>query len=62
MPMHVIDENAVLPEIGQHGNTVPVHVLDDDGTLARVQIEGCGIHLRQGAVHTVASTAVRRSR
>ncbi|WP_159107036.1 hypothetical protein [Streptomyces coelicoflavus] len=62
MPMHVIDEKAVLPETGQHGNTVPVRVLSDDGTTARVQIEGCGIHLRQGAVHTVASTAVRRSR
>lgn len=61
MPMRVIDEKAVLPEIGQHGNTVPVRVLDDDGTLARVQIEGCGIHLRQGAVHIVALTAVRRA-
>lgn len=62
MPMQVIDEKAVLPEIGAHGNTVPVRVLSDDGTTARVQIEGCGIHLRQGAVHAVASTAVRRSR
>jgi len=62
MPLHVIDENAVLPEIGEHGNTVPVRVLDDDGHQARVQIEGCGIHLRQGAVHAVPSTAVRRAR
>ncbi|MEU7399989.1 hypothetical protein [Streptomyces sp. NPDC044948] len=62
MPMHVIDENAVLPEIGEDGTTVPVHVLADDGTTARVQIEGCGVLLRQGAVHQVASTAVRRSR
>ena len=62
MPLHVIDEKAVRPEIGDGGITVPVRVLDDDGTTARVQIEGCGIHLRQGAVHTVASSAVRRGR
>lgn len=61
MPLHQIEEKAVLPEIGECGVTVPVRVLDDDGTTARVQIEGCGIHLRQGAVHNVPSTAVQRS-
>jgi hypothetical protein len=60
--MHVIDEKAVRPDLGTAGTTVPVRVLADDGTLARVQIEGCGVLLRQGAVHQVASAAVRRSR
>lgn len=62
MPMHQIPERAALPHVGQHGNTVPVRVLTDDGTTASVQIEGCGVHLRQGAVHDVPSTAVERAR
>ncbi|MFI2426528.1 hypothetical protein ACH5A7_20930 [Streptomyces sp. NPDC018955] len=62
MPMHQIDERAVRPEIGEYGTTVPVQVLTDDGTSARIQIEGCGVLLRQGAVHTVPSTAVKKRR
>lgn len=60
MPMHAIEEKAVRPEIGEHGVIVPVRVLSDDGTTARVQIEGCGVLLRQGAVHTVPSSTVTR--
>jgi hypothetical protein len=60
--MHAIEEKAVHPEIGIHGCTVPVRVLHDDGTTARVLIEGTGIHVRQGAVHDVASDAVHRAR
>lgn len=55
-----INERAVRPEIGEHGTTVPVRVLADNGTTARVQVQGCGVLLRQGAVHTVPTTAVRR--
>lgn len=62
MPMHQIEEQAARPEIGQHGVIVPVRVLADDGTTARVLIEGAGIHLRQGAVHDVPSTAVKKRR
>jgi hypothetical protein len=62
MAIHQIPERAALPQVGEHGVTVPVRILTDDGTTARVQIEGCGIHLRQGAVHTVPSTSVERSR
>ncbi|WP_435279148.1 hypothetical protein [Streptomyces sp. 1222.5] len=61
MPIHKIDEKAVLPDIDGDGITVPVHVLADDGTTARVQIEGCGIHLRQGQVHIVPSAALQRA-
>jgi hypothetical protein len=61
MPVHKIDENAVLPHIGQNGNTVPVRVIDNDGQTARIQIEGCGIHLRQGQVHTVPTAALQRA-
>lgn len=60
MPPHEIDERAVRPELGQDGVTVPVDVLADDGVIAQVQVQGCGVLLRQGAVHTVPSTAVRR--
>lgn len=59
--MTSIDEKTVRPELGVHGTRVPVRVLTDDGTTARVQVEGCGVLLRQGAVHTVPSAAVRRS-
>ncbi|MFE7752148.1 hypothetical protein [Streptomyces sp. NPDC057428] len=58
MPLHAIPEKAALPHIATAGCTVPVHILEDDGTTARVQIEGCGIHLRQGQIHTVASDAI----
>lgn len=59
--MHKIAERAALPHIGEHGNTVPVRVLDSDGTTARVQVEGCGIHLRQGQIHTVPADQIRRT-
>lgn len=60
--MHQMPERAALPHIGEHGNTVPVRILTDDGTLARVLVEGAGIHLRQGSVHTVPSSSVERHR
>lgn len=62
MTIHQICERAVLPHVGEHGVTVPVRVLADNGATARVQIEGCGIHLRQGAVHTVPSHTIHRRR
>jgi len=62
MPMHQIPERAALPHIGEHGNTVPVRILTDDGTTTRVLVEGAGIHLRQGQIHTVPSGSVERRR
>ncbi|MFE4691735.1 hypothetical protein ACFRH6_16950 [Streptomyces sp. NPDC056749] len=62
MPTQCITERAALPHIQSDGCTVPVRVLEDDGTTARVLIEGCGIHLRQGQIHNVASTDVQRIR
>ena len=59
--MPTINEKTIRPEIGTHGTTLPVRILNDNGTTARIQIEGCGVLLRQGAVHTVPSTAVQRS-
>lgn len=60
--MRQIEERAVRPELGAHGTTVPVQVLTDDGTTARIQVEGCGVLLRQGAVHEIPSTAVKTRR
>ncbi|MEU9494565.1 MULTISPECIES: hypothetical protein [Streptomyces] len=61
MPMHAIPETAALPHLDpRYVTTVPVRVIADDGTTATVQIEGCGIHLRQGAVHDVPSSTVER--
>ncbi|MCX5197212.1 hypothetical protein OOK31_25495 [Streptomyces sp. NBC_00249] len=59
MPTHAIPERAVLP-VGTDSTIVPVRVLADDGETAQVLIEGCGIHLRQGQIHDVASTDLRR--
>jgi len=59
MPTTKIDESAVTGREG-YGCTLPVDVLNDDGTTARVRIEGSGVHLRQGHIHTVASTAIKR--
>lgn len=57
MPMYEIDESAVTKS--DMGITVAVHVIDDNGTTAQVRIEDCGITLRQGHVHTVASDQLR---
>ncbi|MBL3669077.1 hypothetical protein JL475_24400 [Streptomyces sp. M2CJ-2] len=59
--MHAIEERAARPEVGAHGAIVPVRVLADDGHQAEVQVEGCGVLLRQGAVHTVPSSALQRA-
>lgn len=59
MPTTKIDEAAVTGRTGS-GCTLPVDVLDDNGVTARVRIEGSGVHLRQGHIHTVASTAIQR--
>ncbi|MFJ1839882.1 MULTISPECIES: hypothetical protein [unclassified Streptomyces] len=59
--MYAISEAAALPHLDpRYVTTVPVHVLSDDGTTARVRIEGCGIHLRQGHIHDVPSAAIHR--
>ena len=61
MPINKIPEAAVTGREGS-GVDVPVHVIEDNGTTARVQIEGCGIQLRQGQVHTVDSHRIERIR
>jgi hypothetical protein len=59
MTMHKIPESAILGrDSGISG--VPIRILDTDGTTARVQIEGCGIHVRQGQIHTVPADKIRR--
>ncbi|WP_405883619.1 hypothetical protein OG747_36560 [Streptomyces sp. NBC_01384] len=59
MPIHKVNESAVT---GRDGCTLPARVLADNGITARVQIEGCGIQLRQGQIHTVASNAIQDNR
>jgi hypothetical protein len=60
MPTDKIAESAVTGHSG--GCNLPVRVLDDNGTTAKVLIEGTGIYLTQGQVHTVASDAVKPNR
>jgi hypothetical protein len=61
--IYAIPENAALHHLDpRYVTTVPVRVLADNGTTATVQIEGCGIHLRQGAVHDVPSSTLERRR
>jgi hypothetical protein len=59
MPNTKIDESAVTGREGS-GCTLPVDVLNDNGTTALVRIEGSGVQLRQGHLHTVASTSIQR--
>lgn len=54
-----VEEQALY---GSPGSNVRVRVLSDDGQVARVQIEDCGVHARQGQVHTVASAALNGGR
>jgi hypothetical protein len=48
--------------IGPPGSNVRVHVLSDDGVVARVRVEGCGVHARQGEIHDVRSAALNGGR
>jgi hypothetical protein len=62
MPMHRIRERDI-PALGYDatgGTIVKVSLLEDDGTTARIQVQDCGVAARQGQIHTVASSAVRR--
>jgi hypothetical protein len=58
MPIDKIHESAVTQH-GGSGCDIPVRVLDDNGTTARVITEGTGIHVKQGQVHTVPSSEVK---
>lgn len=59
--MYAIPESAALPHLDpRYVTNVRVHVIENDGTTARVRIEGCGIHLRQGHIHNVLSSALER--
>lgn len=59
--MHQIREAAVTGH-DDISTTLPVRVLADDGTTARILIEGCGVLLRQGQVQDVPSNAVHTRR
>lgn len=57
--MYAIPETAARPEFDpRHVTNVRVAVLSDDGVTARVRIEDCGIHLRQGEIYDVPTTAL----
>ncbi len=58
MPINQIHESAVTQR-GGLGKTVPIHVLSDDGTTARIRIEGAGLYLQQGHTHTVPSNTIQ---
>ncbi len=59
MPMFKISESAVTGRTNT-GCDVPVRVLHDNGTTAKVITEGTGIYVTQGQVHTVPSDAIQR--
>jgi hypothetical protein len=48
--------------IGPPGSNVRVRVLSDDGTVARVQVQDCGVHVRPGEVHDVRSVTLNGGR
>ena len=58
--LHVYVEEHDLFGVG--GSNVRVDVLSDDGQLARVRIDDCGVLARQGQVHTVESSALNGGR
>lgn len=58
--MYVIDESTIWPSLGRNGTTVRIRILSDNGVTAQIQIEDCGVHARQGQIHTVPTDAVRR--
>ncbi|OKI16607.1 hypothetical protein [Streptomyces sp. CB03911] len=60
MPTNQIAEAAITGRSG--GCDLPVRVLNDNGTTAQILIEGTGIYLTQGQVHTVSTTDVRPNR
>lgn len=47
---------------GTPGSNVRVRVLKDDGKTAKVIVEDCGVHARQGQIHTVRSSALNEGR
>lgn len=58
--MHVIRETDITGgDTGISGVPIRILATNDDGT-SRVQVEGPGIHVRQGAVHTVRTADIRR--
>jgi hypothetical protein len=58
MATHKVAESALTG--GEPGiSGVPIRILTDNGTTARVRVEGSGIHVRPGQTHTVASDHIR---
>jgi hypothetical protein len=45
----------------RNGIVLPVRVLVNDGTTARVRINACGMHLYDGQICTVPSSALQRT-
>jgi hypothetical protein len=57
---HVFVEEQDL--FGSPGSNVRVRVLSDDGQHAEVLVDDCGVHARQGQMHTVRSSALNGGR
>lgn len=56
--MHKIRERDI-PKVRGEGITVKIAVLERFGDEARIQIQDCGVHVRQGETYTVPSEAIR---
>ena len=57
---HVYVEEQDL--FGTSGCNVRVDVLANDGRTARVRVDDCGVHARQGQVREVPSSALNGGR
>lgn len=57
---HVYVEEQDL--FGSSGCNVRVDVISNDGQTARVRVDDCGVHARQGQEHTVSSAALNGGR
>jgi hypothetical protein len=55
---HHIHETAAIQR-GGIGRILPVRILDNDGTTARVQAQATGLYLTQGQTYTVPSDQIR---
>ena len=58
MPAARIHETVATMR-GGIGRTIPVQVIDNDGTTAVIKAEDSGLYLKTGDVHTVPSSALK---
>ena len=58
MSMHKIRERDI-PKVHGEGITVKIQFLERHGDETRIQIQDCGVFVRQGEIYTVPSEVIR---